>query len=154
MVGSSFSCFVPLAVFRPMTTCEMTLPYPPPADSVSSGVSSVTSPSYTSLFSLIRNPMARRKFSIRISVFFTSELYTSEPTIGQNGTFEPSSCAIPSARAVLPVPGAPAISRARPAIFFCLIMSTTTPHASRACSCPTQPALMSKASPSSFRPKP
>ena len=69
-------------------------------------------------------------------------------------TLEPSSCAMPSASAVLPVPGAPAMSSARPAIFFCLIMSTTTPHASRACSCPTQPADMSIASPSSFRPRP
>ena len=48
-------------------------------------------------------------------------------------TLEPSSCAMPSASAVLPVPGA-AMSSARSAIFFCLIMSTTTPHASRACS--------------------
>lgn len=29
--------------------------------------------------------MARRKFSIKISVFFTSEEYTSDPTMGQNG---------------------------------------------------------------------
>ena len=61
-----------------------------------------TSPSYTSLLSLIRNPIARLKFSIKISVFLTSELYTSDPTIGQKGTFGPSSCAIPSAKAVLP----------------------------------------------------
>ncbi|MPC23699.1 hypothetical protein E2C01_016759 [Portunus trituberculatus] len=54
--------------------------------SVSTGVSSVTSPSYTSFTSLIRRPIARRKFSIRTSVFFTSELYTSDPTIGQKGT--------------------------------------------------------------------
>jgi len=154
MVGSSLSCLVPLTVFSPITTWDTTLPYPPPALSVSSGVSSVTSPSYTSLFSLMRRPMARRKFSIKISVFFTSLEYTSEPTIGQKGTFVPSSCAIPSASAVLPVPGAPAMSSARPAIFFCLIMSTTTPHASRACSCPTQPALSSIASPSSFSPSP
>ncbi len=68
----------------------------------------MTSPSYTSLFSceqdtlrrtnttvttqlkraLMRRPMARRKFSIRISVFFTSDENTSEPTMGQNGTCE------------------------------------------------------------------
>ena len=35
----------------------------------------------------MRSPIALRKFSIKISVFFTSEEYTSEPTIGQNGTF-------------------------------------------------------------------
>ena len=42
------------------------------------------------------------------AVFLTSLLYTSLPTMGQNGTLLPSSCATPSARAVLPVPGAPA----------------------------------------------
>lgn len=35
-------------------------------------------------------------------------------------TLLPSSCAMPSARAVLPVPGAPLSSSARPANFFCL----------------------------------
>ena len=64
--------------------------------------------------------MALRKFSISTSVFFTSEEKTSEPTMGQKGTFVPSSCAMPSASAVLPVPGAPVISSARPANFFCL----------------------------------
>ena len=131
--------------------------------------------------------MARRKFSIRISVFFTSDEYTSDPTIGQNGTcgaplknwdkktpsrkmvqknnevgvpgiwmraLVPSSCAIPSASAVFPVPGAPANSSARPAIFFCLIMSTMRPQPSRALSCPTQPAPLGSAVPSSFRPRP
>ena len=91
---------------------------------------------------------------MRTSVFFTSELYTSLPTMGQNGTLLPNSCAIPSASAVLPVPGAPVIKRARPAIFFSRIMSTTTPHASRAFSCPIHPAAVSAASPSSFKPKP
>ena len=33
----------------------------------------------------------------------------------------------------------PVNRRALPAIFFCLITSSTTPHASRACSCPTNP---------------
>ena len=89
-----------------------------------------------------RAPMARRKFSIKISVFFTSDEYTSEPTIGQNGTLLPSSCAMPSARAVLPVPGAPVSSSARPAILRCFIMSTTMPHASRADSWPTKPAAI------------
>lgn len=53
-------------------------------------------------------PIALLKCSMRTSVFFTSEEYTSEPTIGQKGTFLPSSCAMPSANAVFPVPGAPA----------------------------------------------
>ena len=52
--------------------------------------------------------MARLKCSMRTAVFFTSEEYTSEPTIGQKGTFLPSSWAMPSASAVFPVPGAPA----------------------------------------------
>ena len=54
------------------------------------------------------SPMARRKCSISTAVFLTSLLYTSLPTMGQNGTLLPSSCATPSASAVLPVPGAPA----------------------------------------------
>ena len=52
--------------------------------------------------------MARLKCSMRTAVFFTSEEYTSEPTIGQKGTFLPSSWDMPSASAVFPVPGAPA----------------------------------------------
>jgi len=54
------------------------------------------------------SPMALRKCSMRTAVFLTSLLYTSLPTMGQNGTLLPSSCATPSASAVLPVPGAPA----------------------------------------------
>ena len=65
--------------------------------------------------------------------------------LGQNGTFGPSSCASASAIAVLPVPGAPASISARPAIFFVLISSTTTPHASRAFSCPTRPDAIGSA---------
>ena len=55
-------------------------------------------------------------------------------------TLLPSSCDIPRAKAVLPVPGGPASKRALPAIFFCLIMSTTRPAASLASSWPTNPA--------------
>ena len=83
----------------------------------------MTSPSYTSFVSLIRSPMALDnyihrvclgtnyngfleshllKFSMRTSVFFISELNTSDPTMGQNGTFEPSSCAMARAIAVFP----------------------------------------------------
>lgn len=74
-------------------------------------------------------PIARRNASARTSVFFTSVLYTSEPTMGQNGTFAPSSCEMASARAVLPVPGAPTRSSARPENLRDLMRSTTTPHA-------------------------
>ena len=52
--------------------------------------------------------MERLKFSMSTSVFLTSEENTSEPTMGQKGTLVPSSWAMPSASAVLPVPGAPA----------------------------------------------
>lgn len=74
-------------------------------------------------------PMARRKFSMRTSVFLISLEKTSLPTMGQKGTLGPSSCAIAKAIAVFPVPGAPAKSNARPDIFFDLIRSTTTPQA-------------------------
>lgn len=59
-----------------------------------------------------------------------------------------------SAIAVFPVPGGPAISKARPAIFFVLISSTATPAASLANSYPTMPAWTSIAIPSSFNPNP
>ena len=39
---------------------------------------------------------------MRTSVFLISELNTSDPTMGQNGTFEPSSCAMANAMAVFP----------------------------------------------------
>ena len=74
--------------------------------------------------------------------------------MGQSGTLLPNSCAIPSASAVLPVPGAPVIKRARPAIFFSRIMSHTTPHASQRRFLPDPSAAVSAASPSSFKPKP
>ena len=74
-------------------------------------------------------PMALRNASARTSVFFTSVLYTSDPTIGQKGTLTPSSCDTASASAVLPVPGAPTSKSARPANLRDLMRSTTTPHA-------------------------
>lgn len=77
----------------------------------------------------LNTPMALLKFSMSASVFLTSAENTSLPTMGQNGTFVPSSCDIANAKAVLPVPGPPASKTARPAIFFALIRSTTTPQA-------------------------
>lgn len=44
-------------------------------------------------------------------------------------TFGPSSCEMPKARAVLPVPGAPASNNALPAIFFDFMSSTVIPEA-------------------------
>jgi hypothetical protein len=76
-----------------------------------------------------RVPIARLNASASTSVFFTSVLYTSDPTIGQNGTLMPSSCDMARAKAVLPVPGAPTKSSARPENFRDFMRSTTTPHA-------------------------
>ena len=73
--------------------------------------------------------MARRKDSARTSVFFTSVLYTSDPTMGQKGTLDPSSCDTARANAVLPVPGAPTINSALPENLRDFIRSTMTPHA-------------------------
>jgi hypothetical protein len=73
--------------------------------------------------------MALLKFSIKTSVFLTSVEYTSDPVIGQNGTFGPSSCEMLIASAVFPEPGGPANNKALPAIFFDLINSTTIPAA-------------------------
>lgn len=129
MEGSSFNGFWPFVVFRVIITFITTLDCPPWGSSCSSGFNSTTSPSQTSFVSLILNPMALRKFSIKISVFLTSDENTSDPTIGQNGTFGPSSYDKAKAMAVFPVPGGPANSKALPAIFFILIKSTTTPAA-------------------------
>ena len=152
--GSSLSCFEPLVVLREMTTPSTTFPYPPDGSSFSSGVISVTSPSQTSFVSLILIPIALQKFSISTSVFFTSLENTSEPIIGQNGTCGPNSYAMARAIAVLPVPGAPAKSRAFPAIFLLLIISTTIPAASRAFYYPQSPCEISFAEKSSLRPSP
>ncbi len=85
-LGSSLSCLVPLAVLSPMTTWLTVLLSPATGFSVFTGESSVTTPSYTYLVSLILRPAALRKFFIRTSVFLISGLNTSLPTIGQNGT--------------------------------------------------------------------
>ena len=72
----------------------------------------------------------RKSEKLRIcSVFLTSAENTSDPTIGQKGTFGPSSYESAKAIAVFPVPGGPAHNIALPAIFFILIKSTTTPAA-------------------------
>lgn len=154
MAASNFSCFEPFCDLSVTMTCEIDLPYPPSGLFVYYARSSVTSPSYTYLFSLMRRPMARLKFSISTSVFFTSALYTSLPTIGQNGTLEPSTLLIPIASAVLPEPGGPAKSNALPAIFFVRISYTTMPAASRAAACPTNPSATRIGSPFSSRPNP
>jgi len=89
MEGSSFSCFVPLDVFRVIMTL-VTILFPEAKSSRSSVFSSVIYPSHTSFVSLILMPIDLLKFSIRTSVFLTSEENTSEATIGQKGTLGPS----------------------------------------------------------------
>jgi hypothetical protein len=83
--------------------------------------------------------MARRKCSIKISVFCTSLLYTVLAATGQNGTAGPNSLLIAVVSAVLPVPGGPTNSTDRPASFLAATKSTITPHAWRAWTCPTKP---------------
>jgi hypothetical protein len=117
----------------------VTILFPEAKSSLSYVFNSLISPSQTSFVSFIFIPIDLLKFYISTSVFFTSDENTYEPTMGQKGTLGPSSCAMASAMAVLPVPGGPAKSKARPAIFLDLIKSTTTPAASRPKTCPTIP---------------
>ena len=126
--GSNLSCLVPFDVFKVMITL-VTILFPVERSSLSSVLSSAISPSHPYFVSLIFKPMDRLKFSIRTSVFLTYEENTSEPTMGQKGTFGPSSWAIANAIAVFPVPGGPANNNALPAIFLALIKSTATPAA-------------------------
>ena len=128
MEGSNLSCFVPLDVFNVMITL-VTILLPDDKSSFYYVFNSDISPYQTYFVYLILSPIDRRKFYINTSVFFTSEENTSDPTIGQNGTLGPNYWAIAKAIAVLPVPGGPASSKARPAIFLALIKSTATPAA-------------------------
>jgi len=105
----------------------------------------VISPYHTYFVYLIFNPIDLRKFYIKTSVFLTYDENTYEATIGQKGTFGPSSWAIARAIAVLPVPGGPAKRRALPAIFLDLIRSTAIPAAYLASTCPTIPWAISDA---------
>ena len=107
----------------------VTILFPELISSLSSVLSSAIYPSHTYFVYFIFSPIDLLKFSISTYVFLTYEEKTSEPTIGQNGTLGPSYCATAKAIAVLPVPGGPAKSKARPAIFFALIRSTATPAA-------------------------
>ena len=107
----------------------VTILFPEARSSFYSVFSSDIYPSQTSFVSFIFSPIDLLKFSINTYVFLTSDENTSDPTIGQNGTFGPSYWAIANAIAVLPVPGGPASRIARPAIFLALIRSTATPAA-------------------------
>ncbi len=62
------------------TQCSNTSQYEPHSDTQD-----------TAAQALLESPMARLKCSMSTAVFLTSELYTSEPTIGQKGTLVPSS---------------------------------------------------------------
>lgn len=119
---------MPLEVFNVIITL-VTILLPELRSSFYSVLSSEISPSQTYLVSLILSPIDLLKFSIRTSVFLTSEENTSDPTMGQKGTLGPSSWAMAKAIAVLPVPGGPARRIARPAIFLALMRSTATPAA-------------------------
>jgi hypothetical protein len=128
--------------------------FPEAKSSLSSVFSYVIYPSQTYCVSFILIPIDLLKFYIRTSVFFTSDENTSDATIGQKGTLGPNYCAMAKAIAVFPVPGGPAKSKARPAIFLDLIKSTVTPAAYLAKICPTIPCKTSVAYPSSFNPSP
>ncbi len=151
--GSNLSCLVPLDVFRVMMTL-VTILLPDVKSSRYSVFNSVISPSQTYFVSFILRPIDLRKCSIKTSVFLTYEEKTSDATIGQKGTFGPSSWATAKAMAVFPVPGGPARSKARPAIFLDLIRSTVTPAAYLARIWPTIPWAISDAYPSYLRPSP
>ena len=117
---------------------------------------STTSPSMTSLSSVIRTPIDLRKACVSASVFDISSEKISDDASIVNGTSGPSDCAMPIAMAVLPVLGGPAIKTARPAILPSRAILSITAAAFRAFSCPTRPCddtLGSRVSSSTPRPR-
>lgn len=100
---------------------------------------STTSPSMTSLSSVIRTPMDLRKACVSASVLDISREKISDEASMVNGTSGPRDCAIPIAMAVFPVLGGPAIKTARPAILPSCAILRITAAALRAFSCPTSP---------------
>lgn len=121
-----------------MPTFSTPLPAAPGAGA--STVISTTSPSMISVSSMMRTPMERRNACVSASVLLISREKISDPAIMVKGVSSPSACAMPMAMAVLPVPGCPASSTARPASLPSLIICVTTPAARRASSWPTMPA--------------
>mmetsp|Transcript_32247 Transcript_32247/g.54149 ORF Transcript_32247/g.54149 Transcript_32247/m.54149 type:complete len:203 (+) Transcript_32247:1323-1931(+) len=115
---------------------------------------STTSPSMISVSSLMRTPIALRKACVSASVLFISNEKISEPAIMAKGVSSPSALAMPMAMAVLPVPGCPARSTARPAILPSRIIDRITPAARRAFPWPTIPCETARASSASSRPRP
>lgn len=90
----TLSCFVPLPVFRPMMTWLIVLPQPPMGFSVSQGVSSVTSPSYTSFVSLIRSPERgqhqRKQTNVRrVRTHLRSTDQAADPFCLENNSLHP-----------------------------------------------------------------
>jgi hypothetical protein len=110
-------------------------PPPPPAPgaTVSTWIST-TSPSMISVSSMMRTPMERRKNCVSASVRDISIEKISDAASAVKGVSSPSACAMPIAIAVLPVPGWPASSTARPAILPSRIIAATMPAARRASS--------------------
>ncbi|OMJ26951.1 hypothetical protein AYI69_g3632 [Smittium culicis] len=117
-------------------------------------VISTTSPSINSVSSLILIPIDFLKACVNASVFDISSENISDAAIDVKGTSSPSSCAIAIAIAVFPVPGAPAINTARPAIFPFWIIRKITPAARRAFNWPTIPCEFSFASSLASSPSP
>mmetsp|Transcript_42700 Transcript_42700/g.87185 ORF Transcript_42700/g.87185 Transcript_42700/m.87185 type:complete len:202 (-) Transcript_42700:81-686(-) len=115
---------------------------------------STTSPSMSSVSSMMRTPMERRNACVNASVLLISSEKISLAANMVNGVSSPSACAMPIAMAVLPVPGCPARSTARPAILPSWIMRSTMPAALRASNWPTMPCDVLRGSSESSRPKP
>mmetsp|Transcript_34488 Transcript_34488/g.88484 ORF Transcript_34488/g.88484 Transcript_34488/m.88484 type:complete len:227 (+) Transcript_34488:951-1631(+) len=115
---------------------------------------STTSPSMISASSRMRTPMERLKACVRASVLLISREKISEPASIVKGVSSPKALAMPMAMAVLPVPGWPAMSTARPAIFSSWIIARMTPAARLAAFWPTMPCETMRASSASSRPRP
>lgn len=90
---------------------------------------STTSPSTISLSYFIRTPIDLLKAWVKASVLLIYSEKISEPASIVKGTSSPKVLAIAIAIAVLPVPGWPPISIARPAILPSLIISRMIPAA-------------------------
>ena len=103
-----------------------------------------------------KNYFSRNAFFQMNSKYWSESpyLYISDPAIDVNGVSGPRDWAKPMAMAVLPVPGAPAIKHARPAIFPSLIISKTIPAARLALVWPTRPSLFGRGSRVSSKPRP
>lgn len=83
----------------------------------------------------MRTPIERLKAWVSASVLLISSEKISDPASMVKGTSSPSVLAMAMAMAVLPVPGCPPMSIARPAILPSLIISRMMPAARLASDC-------------------